>query len=202
MHTRGATFFELRVVSLYARRVAIICQARHQINDYLLEMCAARYDQAQREAHRAAECVLTDLILTQLASRFVSRLATQQCTQMPQNGTERPFWPICVHSCVPTVVHNSATVYTNAPKRHREAISADLCTLLRHRPGGDAHIAGAVTQPPIHTNSRSFIHKVHRCWMSAYLPLSAGCYGSDSPLLSSSSYRRTRRSACGFLGRA
>ena len=121
---------------------------------------------------------------------------------MPQNGTERPFWPICVHSCVPTVVHNSATVYTNAPKRHREAILANLCTLLRHRPGGDAHIAGAVTQPPTHTNSRSFIHKVHRCWMSAYLPLSAGCYGSDSPLLSSSSYRRTRRSACGFLGRA
>ena len=62
LHTRGATFFELRVVSFYARQVAIICQARHQINDYLLEMCAARYDQAQREAHQAAECVLTDLI--------------------------------------------------------------------------------------------------------------------------------------------
>ena len=25
---------------------------------------------------------------------------SQQCTQMPQNGAERPFWPICVHSCV------------------------------------------------------------------------------------------------------
>ena len=24
----------------------------------------------------------------------------QQCTQMPRNGTERPFPPICVHSCV------------------------------------------------------------------------------------------------------
>ena len=24
----------------------------------------------------------------------------QQCTRMPQNGAERPFWPICVHSCV------------------------------------------------------------------------------------------------------
>ena len=96
------------------------------------------------------------------------------------------------------IATRDATVYTNAPKRHREAIFTDLCTLLRRRPGGDAHIAGAVTQPPTHTNSRSFIHKVHRCWMSAYLPLSAGCYGSDSPLLSSSSYRRTRRSACGF----
>ena len=29
-------------------------------------------------------------------------LAAQQCTQMPQNGSERPFSPICVHSCVPT----------------------------------------------------------------------------------------------------
>ena len=29
--------------------------------------------------------------------------ATQQCTQMPQNGVESPFSPICVHSCVPTV---------------------------------------------------------------------------------------------------
>ena len=48
-----------------------------------------------------------------------------------------------------------ATVYTNAPKRHRGAISADLCTLLRRRPGGEAHVAGAVTQPPTHTSSRS-----------------------------------------------
>ena len=100
LHTRGATFFELRAVSLYARQVAINCQAQHQINDYLLEMCAARYDQAQREAHRAAECVPTDLILTQLASQFVSRLAVQQCTQISRNGVERPFPPICVHCCV------------------------------------------------------------------------------------------------------
>ena len=48
-----------------------------------------------------------------------------------------------------------ATVYTNAPKRPREAISTDLCTLLRCRPGGDAHVAGAVTQPPAHTSSRT-----------------------------------------------
>ena len=27
--------------------------------------------------------------------------------------------------------HNGATVYTNAPKRLREAVFADLCTLLR-----------------------------------------------------------------------
>ena len=49
-----------------------------------------------------------------------------------------------------------ATVYTNAPKRRREAILANLCTLLRRRPGGDAHAVLAVTQPPTHTSSRSF----------------------------------------------
>ena len=131
--------------------------------------------------------------LALLASRFVSRLASQQCTQMPRNGSEGPFWPICVHYCVPTVartilarrnsVHkcpktarrgpilpfvytiaiprppttqaHGATVYTNAPKRPRGAISTDLCTLLRRRPGGEAHVAEVVTQPPTHTNSRS-----------------------------------------------
>ena len=30
-----------------------------------------------------------------------TQLTSQQCTQMPQNGSERPFSPICVHSCVP-----------------------------------------------------------------------------------------------------
>ena len=59
-------------------------------------------------------------------------LAAQQCTQMPQNGSKGPFSPICVHSCVFTSVHNVATVYTNAPKRLREAVFADLCTLLSH----------------------------------------------------------------------
>ena len=53
-----------------------------------------------------------------------------------------------------------ATVYTNAPKRRGEAISIDLCTLLRRRPGGDAHAALAVTQPPTHTNSRSLPYGV------------------------------------------
>ena len=34
------------------------------------------------------------------------RIAAQQCTQMPQNGVESPFSPICVHSC--------ATAHTNS----------------------------------------------------------------------------------------
>ena len=48
---------------------------------------------------------------------------------MAQNGSEGLFSPICVHSCVPALAHNVATVYTNAPKRLREAIFANLCTL-------------------------------------------------------------------------
>ena len=55
----------------------------------------------------------------------------------------------------PTTQAHGPTVYTNAPKRPRGAISTDLCTLLRHRPGGEAHVAGVVTQPPPHTSSRS-----------------------------------------------
>ena len=31
---------------------------------------------------------------------------TQQCTQTPQNGAERPDPPICVHYCDPKATHN------------------------------------------------------------------------------------------------
>ncbi len=65
-----------------------------------------------------------------------TQLTSQQCTQMPQNGSEGPFSPICVHSCVPGRSRDPrvATVYTNALKRLRETIFANLCTLLRPRP--------------------------------------------------------------------
>ena len=59
--------------------------------------------------------------------------ASQQCTQMPRNGVERPFLPICVHYCIPTGRSREsrvATVYTNAPERLRRAVFGDLCTLL------------------------------------------------------------------------
>ena len=77
-------------------------------------------------------------------------------------------------------------MYTNAPKRLREAVFADLCTLLcpygpsRDRVGHESHdvdgpmtprdtrvlgpethAAGAVTQPPPHTNSQS-LRKIDR----------------------------------------
>ena len=64
----------------------------------------------------------------------IVKLASQQCTQVPQNGAERPFSLICVHSYVLTSVLNGATVYTNDLKLCREAILANLCTLLRPPP--------------------------------------------------------------------
>ena len=121
------------------------------------------------------------------AARVATRaiLASQQCTRMPQNDAEEPFLPICVHSCAPMSVRNGATVYTNVPKRLREVIFANLCTLLcphgRSRTGRghgshdidgpmalvmlaqvlgpDAYAAGAVTQPPTRTH---FIVAGHR----------------------------------------
>ena len=88
---------------------------------------------------------------------------------------------MAVEELVPPDAARVATVYTNAPKRPREAVFTDLCTLLcphrslarpgrprvprRRRPlsprdarvlGPETHAAGAVTQPPPHTNSQSF----------------------------------------------
>ena len=60
----------------------------------------------------------------------------------------------------PTTQAHGPTVYTNTPKRPRGAISTDLCTLLRRRPGGEAHVAGVVTQPPTHTSSQSLYFRI------------------------------------------
>ena len=73
-------------------------------------------------------------------------LTLQQCTQMAKNGVERPFSPICVHSCVPTSVHNGATVYTNGPKQLQEATLADLCTLFAS--GGKPTLRDPRGRPP------------------------------------------------------
>ena len=78
-------------------------------------------------------------------------LTLQQCTQMAKNGVERPFSPTCVHCCVPTSVHNGATVYTNGPKQLQEATLANLCTLLCLR--GQADPAGSTWTPTRTTDS-------------------------------------------------
>ena len=107
---------------------------------------------------RRGEAILTDLC---------TLLRPHVCPQQPNSVHKRPnpvrrdpilsfVYTIAIPR-PPTTQAHGATVYTNALKRHREAILADLCTLLRHHPGGEAHIAGVVTQPPTHTNSRSLL---------------------------------------------
>ena len=95
------------------------------------------------------------------------QLSAQQCTQMAQNGVERPFSPICVHYCVTTGRPRDprvATVYTNAPERLRRAVFGDLCTLLHpHRPPARAsrrnsvhnHEAPNIPAPGRRTSPRS-----------------------------------------------
>ena len=81
---------------------------------------------------------------------------SQQCTQMPQNGVERPFSAICVHYCVTTGRPRDprvATVYTNAPERRRRDVFGDLCTLLRPPASSPAARAGLAAQQC--TQSRS-----------------------------------------------
>ena len=97
------------------------------------------------------------------------RLSTtaQQCTQMVQNSSKRPFSPICVHSLAP-----GGKPTPQVPAPGRRAIRPDsrdraVSRVPRHRRphgprdakalGPEAHATGTVTQPPTHTNSRSLL---------------------------------------------
>ena len=87
--------------------------------------------------------------------RDARRNSVHKCPKMvPRGHFRRSVYTIAIPR-PPTTQAHGATVYTNAPKRYREAILANLCTLLRHHPGGEAHVAGVVTQPSTHTHSRS-----------------------------------------------
>ena len=97
--------------------------------------------------------------LTQLASRFVLRLVSQQCTQTPQNGSEGV---ISTDLCTLLRPHGrshdpcESQQCTQMPQNGVEgAISTELCTLLCRHPGGEAHVAGAVTRPPTRTHEAS-----------------------------------------------
>ena len=54
------------------------------------------------------------------AARVV-KLASQQCTQTPQNGAERPDPPICVHYCDPEAPHNPSPRHNSVHKRPNPA---------------------------------------------------------------------------------
>ena len=133
-------------------------------------LVATVYTNAPKRRREARSSHLCTLLRSQGHSQ--PKPTAQQCTQMPQNGADRPFSAICVHCCDPKTTHNpspqpnsvhkrpktarrgpilpfvytiaiprppttqahGATVYTNAPKRPRGAISTDLCTLLRPSP--------------------------------------------------------------------
>ncbi len=90
----------------------------------------------RRSCHPTQPAPLPAAQLAALPAAQLSTLpAPQQCTQMPQNRVEGPFSAICVHYCVTTGRPRGprvATVYTNGPEQLREAVFANLCTLLRH----------------------------------------------------------------------
>ena len=116
---------------------------------------------ARRRRHAMAVEALVPPDAARVAIRIATRVATVY-TNAPKRRREAISTDLCTllrpYGC--SQQRNSPTVYTNAPIRRRGAISTDLCTLLRRRPGGEAHIAGAVTQPPTHTNSRSLSNEV------------------------------------------
>ena len=75
----------------------------------------------------------------------------QQCTQTPQNGAERPDPPICVHYCDPKATHNPSPRRNSVHKRpkttRRDHFGQSVYTPASP-PGGEAHVASAVTPTP------------------------------------------------------
>ena len=110
---------------------------------------------------RRREAILTDLC-TLLRPHVCPQQhnSVHKCPNPVRRGPILPFVYTIAIPRLPTTQAHGPIVYTNAPKRPREAISTDLCTLLRRRPGGEAHAVGAVTQPPTHTNSRSLSYEI------------------------------------------
>ena len=88
------------------------------------------------------------------------RNSVHECPNPAWRGPILPFVYTIAIPRPPTTQAHGPTVYTNTPKRPRGAISTDLCTLLRRRPGGEAHVAGVVTQPPTHTSSQSLYFRI------------------------------------------
>ena len=117
---------------------------------------ATVYTNAPKRPRGAISTDLCTLLRPHGRSHFLAR--PNSVHKRPNPARRGPIFPFVYTIAIPrppTTQAHGPTVYTNAPKRRRGAIFTDLCTLLRRRPGGEAHIAGVVTQPPTHTNSRS-----------------------------------------------
>ena len=69
-------------------------------------------------------------------TQLASQLASQQCTQMPQNGSERPFSPICVHSCVTTAARATGRGHRSHDIDGPMAFVMPGCSDLRPTPPG------------------------------------------------------------------
>ena len=72
---------------------------------------------------------------------------------------ERPFSPICVHSCIPTAARATGRG-PRVPRRRRPHGPRDAQV-----PGPKVHATGAVTQPPTRTHEASFLIPI--CMMEA-----------------------------------
>ena len=69
--------------------------------------------------------------LLRLARIVRAAVATQECTQIGENGLSTPFWGTCVHCCAVADNRGYARVYTDWPRWPLDAVSGHLCTLLR-----------------------------------------------------------------------
>ena len=129
---------------------------------------------------RPREAILANLCtLLRPHGRSQQRNSVHKRPNPARRGPILPFVYTIAIPRPPTTQAHVATVYTNAPKRRRGAILANLCTLLCRRPGGDAHAALAVTQPPTHTSSRSLVKVLRFAGrlgaMAATLPFGVTC---------------------------
>ena len=120
---------------------------------------ATVYTNAQNGSEGAILADLCTLLRVPTVARTIlaSRNSVHKCPNPARRGPILPFVYTIAIPRPPTAQAHGATVYTNAPKRLREAVFADLCTLLRRRPGGEAHAVGAVTRPPTRTHEASII---------------------------------------------
>ena len=81
---------------------------------------------------RPLDAVLGHLCtLLRLARIVRAAVATQECTQIGQNGLSTPFRGTCVHCCAVADNRGYAGVYTDWPRWPLDAVSGHLCTLLR-----------------------------------------------------------------------
>ena len=88
---------------------------------------------------RHREVISTDLCtLLRPHGCLQQRNSVHKRPKTARRGPILPFVYTVAIPRLPTTQAHGPTVYTNTPKWRRGAVFANLCTLLRHRQGGDA----------------------------------------------------------------